>query len=77
MFHVNGGFPKLSKNNALYKNAVFHVAYQFHKWTSSALVLLNILHIFILKLPAAGTDLKTTGLLTATAKFAVENTLRS
>jgi len=31
MFHVNGGFPKLSKNNALYKNAIFHVVYQFLK----------------------------------------------
>ena len=42
MFHVNGGFPKLSKNNALYKNAVFHVVYQFLKCTSCALVLFAI-----------------------------------
>jgi len=42
MFRVNGGFPKLSKNNAPYKNAVFHVVYQFLKSTSSALVLFAV-----------------------------------
>ena len=72
MFHVNGGFPKLSKNNALYKNAIFHVVYQFLKWASSALVFLQLLHIFIFKMPAAGTDWKNTGLLPATAKFSAK-----
>jgi len=31
MFPVNGDFPKTIKNNALYKNAIFHVVYQFLK----------------------------------------------
>jgi len=33
---------------------------------------LQLLHIFISKIPAAGKNLKNTGLLPATAKFAVK-----
>ena len=33
---------------------------------------LQILHIFIFKIPAAGTNLENTGLLPATAKLAVK-----
>jgi len=33
---------------------------------------LQLLHIFIFEIPAAGTDLKNTGLMPTTAKFAVK-----
>ena len=42
MFDVNDDFPKTIKNNARYKNAIFHVVYQLLKWTSSALVLFAV-----------------------------------
>ena len=71
MFKVNAGFPKLLKGNALYKNPISHVVYKFLKWTS-ALVVFAVLQILIFKIPAAGTGFKNTGLLPATAKFAVK-----